>query len=404
MAGKRTYERTHPWITFDLGTSRYSNVMWMLLGEAVSKAKHIAGVPLEPEAAKELMKVFLAKGARATTAIEGNTLTEEQVLAQVEGKLEVPPSQQYLKQEVQNIIDACMAIAKRLDNENDVAIDAKFICELNSMVLKGLDLEEGVSPGQIRRHSVMVGRYRGAPPEDCQFLLEQLASHIQAIDCDGDDKAHLAILTALFAHIYLALIHPFGDGNGRTSRMLEYYILLKAGFAQPIGHLLSNHYNITRSRYYSELDGISKSGGDVRSFVNYALEGFVDGLKEQIKFIRVEQHKVTWKNFVHEQFAGQKTASDLRRLELILAISAHGQGTGPIRIAELMELTPRVARDYAGKTDKTLTRDINALVGMGLLSRGPGRTVWARADLTHAFVPWARRIGPVAPKVNKKAA
>jgi Fic family protein len=386
MLQKRTFQRTHPWIKFEIDTKRFDPETWMLLGEAVSKAKHIAGVPLAPKAASRLYEIFLAKGARATTAIEGNTLTEEQVEAQVRGKLDLPPSQKYLQTEVQNIVDACYQLVRDLDHNGPTKIDADFCCRLNAMVLKDLDLEDDVKPGQIRRHSVVVGNvYRGAPPEDCAYLLGAMCEHIQEIDIGGEENTYLAVLTALFAHIYMALIHPFGDGNGRTARLLEYYILLKAGLAQPTGHLLSNHYNLTRTKYYSELDRISKTGGETHSFVKYALQGFVDGLKEQIKYIRDEQMMVAWVNYVHEQFAGRKGAADLRRRELILRL---GELKEPIKTSEVMNMTPRLARDYAGKTDKTLTRDINVLLEMGLIRRLPGRRLRARNEIIRAFLPW----------------
>ena len=70
------YEKTHPWLTFELNLKSASFVLWLLAGEAVSKCEHLAGVALSPTAASELMQVYLAKGALATTAIEGNTLTE----------------------------------------------------------------------------------------------------------------------------------------------------------------------------------------------------------------------------------------------------------------------------------------------------------------------------------------
>jgi Fic family protein len=194
-----------------------------------------------------------------------------------------------------------------------------------------------------------------------------------------------AILKSLFAHINMALIHPFGDGNGRTARLLEFYILLEHGFPSPTGHLMSNHYNLTRSQYYSELDRISKSGGETHSFVGYALQGLVDGLKEQIETIRREQLQVAWENYVHQQFHGKKSPSDARRRELVLQLGSAGQ---IVRIVDLMGLGPRLAKEYAGKTEKTLSRDLNALVEMRLIKRLPGRQVAARSDLILAFLPW----------------
>src|ERR1700740_2228323 len=100
----RTYERTHSWINFTLDLRRLPSERWMVLGECRSKCEHIAGVPLRPDLDQQLHAVYLAKGAAATTAIEGNTLTEEQVLQQIKGELEVPASKEYLKQEVANIL------------------------------------------------------------------------------------------------------------------------------------------------------------------------------------------------------------------------------------------------------------------------------------------------------------
>jgi len=103
----RTYKRTHHWITFKADLTKAPASFWMSLGEAQSKCEHIAGVPLQPSTVKELKKMYLAKGLLATTAIEGNTLSEEEILELVDGKLELPPSKEYLAQEVKNIIDTC---------------------------------------------------------------------------------------------------------------------------------------------------------------------------------------------------------------------------------------------------------------------------------------------------------
>ena len=83
----RTFERTYPWISFRLNLREAGPRLWLSLGEAASKCEHIAGVPLRPATAQTLHRLFLAKGVLATTAIEGNTLTEKEVLARLDGKL-----------------------------------------------------------------------------------------------------------------------------------------------------------------------------------------------------------------------------------------------------------------------------------------------------------------------------
>ena len=57
-----------------------------------------------PETADELNLVSLQKGAMATTAIEGNTLSAEDVDKLMKGELELPPSKEYLGIEVQKYL------------------------------------------------------------------------------------------------------------------------------------------------------------------------------------------------------------------------------------------------------------------------------------------------------------
>src|SRR3972149_6214035 len=104
---ERAYRTTHPWISFRADLSRASAEFWMLLGEARSKVDHLSLALLKPAVAEEMHRVYLAKGAQATTAIEGNTLSEEEVEAIVGGRAGAPqPSQEYLYREVENIVSA----------------------------------------------------------------------------------------------------------------------------------------------------------------------------------------------------------------------------------------------------------------------------------------------------------
>jgi hypothetical protein len=62
----RTFERTHPWIKSELNLREAGPILWLHLGEARSKFEHLAGAPLQPEVAKRLHEIFLAKGVGAT--------------------------------------------------------------------------------------------------------------------------------------------------------------------------------------------------------------------------------------------------------------------------------------------------------------------------------------------------
>lgn len=383
------YEKSHPWIKFALRVDTEDFRLWLRMGEVASKCEHLSGVPLRPEFAHELNKVFLAKGVLATTAIEGNTLSEEQVLKQVEGRLEVPPSQEYLKQEIENIISVCNEeVRVQLDNpEGKMPLCMDLIRSYNSRVLHNLEVEEEVVPGEWRTHSVGVGNvYRGAPAEDVPFLMDEFCKWLTGPDFEPPEdelRVPFAVIKAVVAHIYLAWIHPFGDGNGRTARLVEFHILFSSGLPLPAAHLLSDHYNRTRTKYYRELDRASKSGGDLMPFLRYAVQGFLDGLREQIGEVRLHQLEVAWENYVHERFRDKKTSpTQKRRRDLVLELSRFGW----VAVSALEELSPKIARFYAAAGDRMLQRDLNAVARMDLVERRYGE-VRAKKFVIQAFLP-----------------
>jgi len=304
----------------------------------------------------------------------------------VEGEQSVVPSKQYLKQEVDNVIAVCNSIGRDVAEGTLPSLTLELLCGYNRKLLNALPAGEGVVPGEIRTHSVVVGSvYRGAPANDCAYLVDRLCSWLDGPDFEAPPglETVYAVIKAVVAHLYLAWIHPFGDGNGRVARLLEFHILLAAGIPSPAAHLLSNHYNQTRGEYYRQLEYASKSGGDILPFLAYAVQGFVDGLREQLEYIWTQQWDVVWRNYVHEAFKNKTGESQDRQRKLVLDLGAHEEW---IDVGKVVELTPRLAKAYAKKTAKTAQRDLNALVKMGLVER-KGKRVRARHEVIRQFLP-----------------
>lgn len=346
MAGtsERAYKDSHPWITFHVDLRRLSVDTWMLLGEVRSKIEHLSLALLKPEVAAEMNLLYLAKGAHATTAIEGNTLSEDEVLEIVEGRNESPPpSQEYLVQEVTNIVSACNFIKDQRLSGGSAEFAPSAIMDFNERVLTGLELGPDVRPGEIRGRSVVVGSYRGAPAEDCEFLLDRLCAWLNSGDFEPSRPewaVPMALIKAVIGHLYLAWIHPFDDGNGRTARLMEIQTLLAAGMPMPAAHLLSNHYNDTRGEYYRQLDRASRSGGDVLPFLEYALHGFVDGLRLQLTRVWNQQYADRWEQFIYETFGDTHTKARERQRRLVLELSKRD---GPVPRRELVKMTPELS-------------------------------------------------------------
>lgn len=370
----RDYVKSHPWLKFDLDLDRANAHFWMLLGEARSKCDHIRFVPLERATAEELQRVYFAKGIAATTAIEGNTLSEEQVLDRISGQLELPISQEYMGVEIDNMISAYNDIIEGAMSGHPIIVDAHTLAMLNKQILDGTNHESEAVPGKTREHDVRAGSYLAAPWTDINYLVDRLCEWL-----DGPafrpqteaDRIPFAFIKAVVAHLYIEWIHPFGDGNGRLGRLVEFMVLVSCGVPVPAAHILTSHYNETRPEYYRQLAGASRRDFSLRPFLQYAAQGWVDGLFAAIKQLHKQQERLMWRAIVDDRLEDRHTAAAHRQRLLLHAL---GQVDGWTTRRNIPVLTPELARSYAGKTTKTITRDINALYAMGMLRTRPGRT------------------------------
>ncbi len=295
-----------PWITFKVDLGRMGAEFWMLLGEARSKCAHLANVPMPPSYARELHEINLSKGVHATTAIEGNTLSEAEVVDILRHHRPAGAAD-YQVREVENVIAAYNGVLDQIRSGVTPQLTPDLIKQFNRQVLAGLELPDKVEPGAVRKHSVAVGPYRGPDWEKCDDFMAQMCEWLNgpSFSGDGNMRTPVAIIKASLAHLYLAWIHPFGDGNGRTARLCEYLVLVTCGVPTSAAHLISNHCNKTRDEYYRQLQYASESGGDVTRFLMYCATGFVEGLTEQLRSIYDRQFRLTWQEYVTQ--SGNRT-------------------------------------------------------------------------------------------------
>jgi Fic family protein len=353
---------------------------WYELGQCRALVEAISAVPLRPELYERLLSVSLRKGARATTAIEGNTLSDEEIQRVVEGQ-PLSPSREYQAVEVRNVIDAMNALLEEVAGQGQrELISADLIRHLHDMIGRDLGAHFDAIPGQFRTDNRVVGTYRCPPPATVPELVGQLSDWLQREFgfASGRQAFRDAVVQAIVTHVYIEWIHPFGDGNGRTGRLVEFYILMRAGLPDIASHILSNHYNETRSEYYQQLDAASRDR-DLTRFIAYAVQGFRDGLSATLSSVQHEQFKTAWRSFVYDRFADQKYRKTVfkRRRNLVLSMPLDDDLT----LDDLQLVSPRVARDYAGVTQRTLQRDLDALAGMQLVRKTKGGWIVNADDL-----------------------
>lgn len=333
-----------------------------MLGQCVAYIKAISNTPIMPHFYDELMRLSLRKGAQATTAIEGNTLTDEEIAKLQDGQ-QLPPSKEYQQIEVKNILDAFNELLVEIVyNNKEQLISRDLLLRFHKLVGKNLGEHFSAIPGRFRKNDVVVSTYRCPDYRDIEPLIEKYCKWLRTEFKyeDGDQLFSDIIIQSIVAHVYLEWIHPFGDGNGRTGRLIEFYILSRGGSPDITLHILSNHYNNTRPEYYRQLDKASKTKS-LTEFVAYALTGLRDGLQQTLETIQASQLQNAWQKFVYDKFdeiaMGQKQVFKRRRtLGLEIPIDKK------FSFEEIPELNIKLARLYSNISSKTLGRDLEELI------------------------------------------
>jgi hypothetical protein len=118
-------------------------------------------------------------------------------------------------------------------------------------------------------------------------------------------------------------------------------------------------------------------------FLTYALEGFLEGLKEQLAYIRKLQMQVAWINYVHDYFRHNDSQGAHRQKLILLDILNEDE---PVPVPDIQTLSPKLAVAYSNKHPRTLVRDVSSLVEKKLLIR-VGKGVKANEALMGQFLP-----------------
>jgi len=336
------------------------------LGQCDAIVQAISGTPILPEYQALLLNLSLTKGAQATTAIEGNTLTDDEV-QQVAAGESLPPSKEYQEKEVKNILDAFNAILALAVGEGiDHRITPELLLSYHRMIGKELGDHFDAIPGQFRTDARTVGPYRCPDHEDVPQLVDLLSEWLPREFHFGSSQTFAeAVIQAVVTHVYVEWIHPFADGNGRTGRLVEFYILLRAGNPDIASHILSNFYNDTRPEYYRQLQN-AYAKQDLTDFVEYAVQGFRDGLLSTLSTIQASQFELTWIKLIYDRFAEKRVVKRTvfnRRRHLALAFPRNRT----LKLEEVDLISPEVARAYANLSERTVRRDLEELEKMGIV-------------------------------------
>ena len=340
---------------------------------------------LAPEWREGLDRLNRVRAVYGTTALEGNPLSEPEVAGQIllaEQQAEARPGP--LSREQAQIRNASRAQdwVKARFAPGSAPVNMGDILTMHREMTQGSDEDNSV-PGTLRAASVQVGSpdlggvHLGAPHESLARLMEELLAFVNSRRVRSEHP----VIQALLAHFFLVTIHPFGDGNGRVSRLLESGILFRHGYNVHGFYGLSNFFYRNGDRYKTllQLSRRSRERFDLTDFVEFGVTGFAEELEGINNYIKTKVNRVLYRQMLtasqNVRVGKRRRRLNQREHGLLLHLLDETEPTDPFspspsRSVSLEELlrSGYVRGAYASVTTRTLVRELERLAQMGFLT------------------------------------
>lgn len=299
---------------------------------------------LSEEWLKEMGRKALVLEAHYTTHIEGTHLTLEQSERLWAGE-KVPEADPDDARELLNYRRAFDFVSEYIGSGEPVT--EGLVREIHKRLVE--DVRGGAAaPGKYRKVQNYVvnsatGKavYTPPPAHDVPILMGEL---VLWLNHSGDIHP---VLVSGMAQFQLVHIHPFLDGNGRTSRLLSTLCLYRAQYDFKRLFTLSEYYDRDRMAFYKAIQSVRERGMDMTGWMEY----FVEGLSVQLAEVRARGEQIIQRDVIAREHG--LTARQTQALGYILEC-------GKMTIQDYESLCPDVNR-------RTLQRDLKKMVNRGLL-------------------------------------
>lgn len=279
-----------------------------------------------------------------TTHIEGTQLTLEQSEILLSGGTVDGASPDDVR-ELLNYRDAFDLVSQYL--LSGAPVTETLVREIHRRLVEGVRGNAG-RPGEYRRlQNAVVNSHTGqviyTPPawEDVPELMAQLVQWI-----NEESEVH-PVLVAALAQFQLVHIHPFVDGNGRTSRLLSTLCLYRQGYDFKRLFTISEYYDRDRRAFYAAIQGVRDRGMDHTGWLEFFCHGLATQMQEAVergtRAIKADVMRMEFK---------------LNERQLLVVERLLAQPT--LTIAEYEQICPESNR-------RTLQRDLKRLVELGII-------------------------------------
>ena len=247
---------------------------------------------LGTEALRRISKYFKIKGIYHSNAIEGNALTVGETKLVVEMGMTITGKTLRDQAEAKNLSHA-LDFMEEIAVSREKPITLSDLRQIHALILKGID--DGFA-GKYRETDVIISgsEVSTTAPHKIPQEMNELGDYIACVTSSSATDDTLPILCAAAAHAWLAQIHPFIDGNGRTARILMNLILMRRGY--PIC-IISRE---DRLRYYQALE--DSQAGDLTPLIELIYENVEESLEEWERAAREQKEQQEWLASVTARF------------------------------------------------------------------------------------------------------
>jgi Fic family protein len=229
--------------------------------------------PLPKEQLENLEEYFRIQYTYDSNRIEGNTLTLQETALVIDKGITISGKSVHEHLEAINHSEAVELLQDLVQNKTDLT--EYVLKQLHGLILRGINKNNA---GKYRSVNVMISGSRHRPPEP--FMLDKLMEDYFLFYETNKATMHPVLLAAEM-HERLVTIHPFIDGNGRTSRLVMNLILMKHGY--PITNISGDREN--RLSYYSSLEAAQVDNDKIKfyDFVSYAVTSSLNEFLQIVK-------------------------------------------------------------------------------------------------------------------------
>lgn len=297
-----------------------------------------------------LRRVMLARAIRGSNSIEGYNVSLDDAVAAVAGEEPVDAAAEAWTA-VSAYRDA-MTYVVQLADDPHFTFTRSLVRSLHYMMIK-YDLDK--SPGRWRPGPVYVLDerqkeivYTGPDAMLVPGLMGELTTWLRA------PNAEPAMVRAAMAHLNLAMIHPFRDGNGRMARCVQTLVLAREGIVAPPFWSIEEYLGVNTDAYYQVLAEVGQGSWhperDARPWVRFVLTA----------------------HYIQAQTLKRRAQEAERRWDVMSQeVERHGlpeRAAAPVFNAAMgFRLRNSTYREAAGVTDAVAGRDLKALAEAGLL-------------------------------------